>query len=151
MHVATKFARATIQCLEEIAGFLGPGECTFHSQDDKAKVLIGLPAAQKHVPLLMHLEHKVRLQDHDFAVGSQHKLIPSVIGDMEIFPKKMTGDAVTYSGPTYVAIRSAKHTVSSAFHHLTNMKRIRSLPEFEGSFTNSNSEKKPVMIITVDG
>ena len=31
------------------------------------------------------------------------------------------------------------------------MKRVRSLPEFEGSFTNSINQKKLVMIITVDG
>ena len=62
-----------------------------------------------------------------------------------------TGDAVTYNGPTYIAIRSGKHTGSSEFHHLTDMKRVRSLPEFEGSFTNSINQKKPVMIITVDG
>ena len=55
--------------------------------DDKAKVPFGLPAAKKHVPLLMHLEYKVLLPDHDFTVGAQHKLIPSVIGVMEILPK----------------------------------------------------------------
>ena len=66
----------------------------------------------------MHVEYKVLLPDHDFTVGAQ------------------TGDAVTYNGPTYIAIRSGKHTGSSAFHYLTDMKRVRSLPEFEGSFTN---------------
>ena len=55
---------------------------------------------------------------------------------------------MSYNDPTYIAIRSAKHTGFSAFHHLVDMKRIRSLPEFESSFKNS---KKPVMIITVDG
>ena len=59
-------------------------------------------------------------------------------------------NAVTYSGPTYCAIRSAKHTGSSAYHHLQDMKRIRSLHIFDGSFKN-NSEAKPVMIATVDG
>ena len=59
-------------------------------------------------------------------------------------------NAVTYSGPTYCAIRSAKHTGSSAYHHLQDMKRIRSLHIFDGSFKN-NSEAKSVMIATVDG
>ena len=77
--------------------------------------------------------NKVLLPDHDFTVGAQHKLIPSVIAVMEILPKKLTGDAVTYNGPTYIATRSGKHTGSSAFHHLTDMKRVRSLTEFEGS------------------
>ena len=150
-HISTKFARASIRYLGEIASFLGPEEVTFHSQDDKAKVPIGIPAAKKHVPLLMHLEYKVQLPDHDFVVAANHKLIPSVIGDMQVMPRKLTGDAVSYNDPTYIAIRSAKHTGSSAFHHLIDMKRIRSLPEFEPSFKNSKNSKKPVMIITVDG
>ena len=41
-------------------------------------------------------------------------------------------------------------TGSSAYHHLQDMKRIRSLDIFDGSFKN-NSDAKPVMIVTVDG
>lgn len=149
-HVATKFARSTINSLEEISGILGPTQVTFHSQDDKAKIALGLPAAKKQTPILMHMEYKVRLPDHDFVVARLHKLIPSVIGDMKIKPQTLSSDAVTYSGSTYVAIRSAKHSGSSALHHLQDMKRIRSLPEFESSFTNGDGIK-PVMIVTVDG
>ena len=43
-HPYTKFARATINALEELAGILGPGDVTFHSQDDKAKVSVGFTA-----------------------------------------------------------------------------------------------------------
>ncbi len=57
-------ARSTIRHLEEIAGFLGPEEVIFHSQDDKAKVSIGLTAANKQAPLVMHVEYKVKLPDH---------------------------------------------------------------------------------------
>ena len=62
----------------------------------------------------------------------------------------LTSNALTYSGPTYVAIRSAKHTGSSAYSHLQDMKRIRSLPEFAESFKLDETKKK-VMIVTVDG
>ena len=46
-HPCTKFARATINALEELAWLLGPGDVTFHSHDDKAIVPIGLMAASK--------------------------------------------------------------------------------------------------------
>ena len=46
-HESTKFARPTIHTMEEIAGILGPQQVTFHSQDDKAKVSLGLPVANK--------------------------------------------------------------------------------------------------------
>ena len=44
-HPYIKFARATINALEELAGLLGPGDITFHSQDDKVKAPIGFTAA----------------------------------------------------------------------------------------------------------
>ena len=148
-HVATKFAHSTISALEELAGVLGPQQVTFHSQDDKAKVALGLPAASKQAPIVMHMQYQVRLPDHDFAVAKMHKLIPSVISDMTI--KTLPKDAVSYSGPTYIGIRSAKHSESSAFHNLQDMKRIRLLEEFQRSLKNDEGEYKPVMIVTVDG
>ena len=127
-HPDTLFARASISNLEELASLLGPQEVTFHSQDDKARVPIGLTAANKQAPLLMHMEYRVRLTDHDFVIAPRHNLVPSVIASMTV--KKNSKMAVTYSGPTYVGIRSAKHSTSSAYHHLCDMKRIRGLDEF---------------------
>ena len=69
---------------------------------------------------------------------------------MEIKEKSYSREAVTYSGPTYVAIRSAKHSQSNVLYHLQDRKLIRSLDEFSGSFENE-SNVKPVMIVTVDG
>ena len=123
-HPRTNFAKATINALEELAGLLGPRVVTFHSHDDKVKVPIGITAASKQAPLLMHMEYKVILPDHDYVVASQHKLIPSVIGDMQVRENDFSGDAVTYSGTTYCAIRSSKHSGSSAYHHLQDMKRL---------------------------
>ena len=56
-----------LNVLEELAGLLGPGDVTFYSQDDKAKVLIGLLAASKQPPLSIHMEYKVTLPDHSYA------------------------------------------------------------------------------------
>ena len=91
----------------------------------------------------MHMEYEVKLPGHDFAVGENQKLIPSVIGDMQVVKSSdLASNAVTHSGPTYVAIRSAKHTGSSAYSHLQDMKRIRSLPEFAETFKFDETEKK---------
>ena len=98
------------------------------------------------------MEYQVTLSDHDFVVGSKHKVIPSVIGDMKVVKSKdLTNDTVSYSGPTYIAIRSTKHSGSSAFRHLLDMNRTRSLPEFTEIFQNQHSREKKVMIVTVDG
>ena len=69
-HLCTNFAKATINALEELAGLVGPREVTFHSQDDKAKVPIRITAASKQALLLMRMECKVILQDHDYVKAS---------------------------------------------------------------------------------
>ena len=146
-----RFGKATINAMEEVASILSPQQVTFHAQDDKAKVAVGLPAVKKQAPILMHMQYQVQLPDHDYIVAPMHKLIPSVIADMEVKEKMFSKEAVGYTGTTYVGIRNAKHTGSSAYHHLQDMICIRTLPEFESSFKNENREDKPVMMITIDG
>ena len=77
--------------------------------------------------------------------------ILSVMSDMGVREKYFSGDAITYSAPTCCDIRSTKHSCSSAYHHLQDMKRIRSLNIFNHSFNNDTSESKPIMVVTVDG
>lgn len=73
----------------------------------QARVPIGKTAANKRTPLIMHLEYRVQLPDHDWVVAEKHKLIPLVYAFIEIDAEK-AGDkkAVTYSGPIYISIRS---------------------------------------------
>lgn len=57
-HKDSMFAMTTINHINELASMLGPNEVTYLSQDDKAKIPIGLPAAAKQGPLLMHMEYR---------------------------------------------------------------------------------------------
>ena len=92
------------------------------------------------------------MEYHGIVVAPKHKLIPSVIGDIKLVKSKdQTNDAVTYSGATYIGIRSAKHSASSEFAHFQDMMRVRSLPEFATSFQTDRHEEKKVMIVTADG
>ena len=120
--------------------------------DDKAKVSIGITVAKKQTSLFMRMEYQVTLPDHDSVVGSKHKLIPSVIGNMKVVKSKdLINDAVSYSYPACMAIRSTKHSGLSAFYHLRDMNRACSLPEFTKSFQNQHYREKKIMIVTVDG
>lgn len=85
-HVDGLFCASTIHRLEELASLLGPKEVLFVSQDDKARVPIGLTAANKQAPLLMHVEYRVSLPDHDWVIAARHKLIPSVYAGIVIQP-----------------------------------------------------------------
>lgn len=71
-------------------------------------------------------------------------------------------EAVTYSGPTYIAIRSGKHSSSTVTTHATDLDRLLRLDSFKEltkikkttdqiSIDHSEDEVKPVLIITVDG
>jgi len=77
-HVDAHFAAACFNYLKDLTVLMGP-ECSFFlSQDDKARIPLGLPAASKQAPLLMHLEYRIQLPGHDWVVSERHKLIPSV-------------------------------------------------------------------------
>jgi hypothetical protein len=61
--------------LEELTSLIGPKYVYFMSQDDKARVPIGLAAENKQFPLLMRLECKISLPDHDWVSTARHKMI----------------------------------------------------------------------------
>ena len=151
-HLDTKFAETSIHYLENIASILGPDQVFFISQDDKARVPIGVTAANKQAPLLMHMEYRIKLPDHDWVIAEKHKLIPSVYAGIKI-TSNMLGQpqAVGYSGPTYIAIRSGKHSASTANTHAQDFETLLELEEFQALCKTGHGLVKPVVIMTVDG
>ncbi|CAF4344729.1 unnamed protein product, partial [Rotaria magnacalcarata] len=145
-HVDQYFAMNTINHLKTLASMFGSDAVFFLSQDDKARVPIGLPAARKQAPLLMHLDYKISLPDHDFVVAPGHKLIPSVYAACTINNK----NEVTYSGPTYISIRSGKHDSSTAETHHRDFSLLFESKDFQ-SVMKLNDKCKPIVIICVDG
>ena len=82
--------------------------------------------------MLMHVEYRVSLPDHDWVVAAQHKLTPSVYAGIVVQPNGLgKPEAVSYSGPTYIAIRSGKHSSSTAYAHTLDFERLLQLPEFD--------------------
>ena len=77
-HVDSHFAMASVKHARELASLFSKENVFFLSQDDKARVPLGLPRSKKQTAILMHAEYKVSLSDHDFPIGKSHKLIPSV-------------------------------------------------------------------------
>lgn len=77
-HEDALFARCSIRHLKELLSFLGPEDVAVVSQDDKARISLGVSAAKVQQPILTHMEYRVRLPDHDWVVAEKHKIIPSV-------------------------------------------------------------------------
>ncbi|CAF3745929.1 unnamed protein product [Rotaria sp. Silwood1] len=146
-HEDGHFATATIRYIKDLASIFG-NNCVFYlSQDDKCKVPLGLPAARLQASMLMHLDYRIRLPDHDWIVAPRHQLIPSVYAGCLL---SQDGD-LSYSGPTYIAIRSAKHDLSTAESHAIDFDRLVCLKEFENVARNETGQVKPIVIVTVDG
>ena len=86
-------------------------------------------------------------------VASRNKLISSVYAGTEV-QKDSLGklEAVTYAGPTYIALKSGKHCSSSAYSHGLDYERLLELEEFD-IVTKDSSKKmiKPIFIMSVDG
>ena len=70
--------------MKDIASLFGAENVFILSVDDKAKVPIGVTAANKQSPLIMHVDNEIRLPYHDFAKATRHKLTPSVYFACEI-------------------------------------------------------------------
>ena len=79
----------------------------------------------------------VKLPDHNFVVGERHKIIPSVYGVCNILPS----GKVSYSGDTFIRLRSGKHDSSTAFTHAYDLKKLFE----EGSIPN-----KPIFVLETD-
>ncbi|GBP89102.1 hypothetical protein EVAR_64370_1 [Eumeta japonica] len=59
--------------------------------------------------------------------------------------------AVGYSGPTFIAIRSGKHSSSTANTHAQDFETLLELEEFRPLAKTDHGLVKPVVIMTVDG
>ena len=57
-NVDRMFAKSIVDDVHDIYSLFGPDCITFLSNDDKARIALGLPAAKLQTPILMHLELK---------------------------------------------------------------------------------------------
>ena len=155
-HVSARFCFATGRMIRELASWLGPKWCIFISPDDKATCPMGIPAATKQGKVLMHLDYKLKLPDHQYVVASRHKLKPSVYALCVIDPS-LVGfpDAVQYTGPTAIRIRSCKHDKSTSRTHLRDLKLLLSGidcgTEWRKLVVSSDGKTRPVVILRPDG
>ena len=72
-------------------------------------------------------------------LSSEQSTIPSVYGLCDIALKH---GRVTYSGDTFIRIRSGKHDTSSAYTHAYDVREL---------FNSNLIERKPVLVMGTDG
>ena len=84
--------------MQALESLFGPDAILYLSNDDKARVAIGITAANKQASMLMKVDYKVRILDHDFVIAPKHTLIPSVYAVCNIDP---ADGKTTYSGTSF--------------------------------------------------
>ena len=153
------FVMASVMFTRDLKNLFGDNQVFFLSQDDKARVPLGLPISKKRTAILMHLEHKVTLPNHDFPIGEKHKPIPTVYAAC-----LKNDDEVSYNDPTFISIRSGKHDKSCARKlipmilkefraetHFDDFERILHFEEFQDAALTPNKDAKPLVFVSVDG
>ena len=145
-HMDSHFAMASVKHAREFASLFSKENVFFLSQDDKARVPLGLLVSKKQTAILMHLEYKVSLPDHDFPIGGSPKLIPSVYASC----LQKEDQSIGYSGPTFTAIRSGKHDKSCAASHMEDFRSLIQAEEFQTACKNGDNIK-PLVFVSVDG
>ena len=120
------------QFLQDIVALFGSKSVFVISVDDKANVPIGVTAAIKQAPLVMHISYEIRLPNYGFVKATKHKLTPSVYAGCEIRSPSAWADLeISYSESTYVAIRSGKHDSSTAYSHGKDFSHVMEMKEFQ--------------------
>ena len=95
------YAKSLQDDLQSLESLFGPDAILYLSNDDKARIGIGVTAANKQASMVMNVQYKVRLLDHDFCIAPRHTLIPSVYAVCNIDPND---GSMTYSGTFYIPI-----------------------------------------------
>ncbi|KAF2902872.1 hypothetical protein ILUMI_03314 [Ignelater luminosus] len=144
-HEDTHFCAGQIKHIRDLAELLGPQAVNVLSVDDKARVPLGLPAAQKQAPILMRYERQILMPDHDYPIAKGLKLIASVIGILCFKDWK-----VSYSGPTCISIRGGAIDSSTAETHRQDLIKYLHHDKMRDYFW-SNNRIKPVLVVFSDG
>ncbi|CAB4489434.1 unnamed protein product [Rhizophagus irregularis] len=76
-HIDEHYCLASVKGAKQFAALFSTHSVII-SQDDKAKVPLGIPAVGRTFQTIQSFQEPVTLPDHDFPVGMQQKLIPSV-------------------------------------------------------------------------
>ncbi|CAB4063243.1 unnamed protein product [Lepeophtheirus salmonis] len=113
------FAKSYTDDMKDLDPLFGPDAFNYFSNDDKARVPLGFAATNLQAPILMSLKYKVRLADHNFAISTRHKLLPLVYAECKI----LEDGKWSYSGKTFIRVRSGKHDSSTALTHTFDLKK----------------------------
>src|SRR5204863_2818790 len=125
-HLNEHYCLASVKGAKQFAA-LFPSHSIIISQDDKAKVPLGIPAVGRTFQTIQSSREPVTLPDHDFPIGMQQKLIPSVY--LLINPKN-TNDTFR-NGQLSIFIRPQYQVGTSSATHMSDLNSLTQDARFD--------------------
>ncbi|CAB4406867.1 unnamed protein product [Rhizophagus irregularis] len=116
------------------------------SQDDKAKIGLGVPAVGRTFHTLQSVHEPVSIADHDFPLGSGQKLIPSVY--LMIKPNEANDELRT--GQLAIFVRRQWSLGTSSLTHMQDLESLV-LDSQYNDVLKKNGEIRPIWVLLVDG
>ncbi|CAG8775471.1 30566_t:CDS:2 [Gigaspora margarita] len=116
------------------------------SQDDKAKVPLGIPAVGRTFKSIETVNKPVSIPDYDFPLGSKMKFIPSAY--LLINPKDTNNNL--RSGYLSIYVRPEYFVGTTAATHMIDLISIVNSREYD-KFINIEGKVRPLWILIVDG
>jgi len=116
------------------------------SQDDKAKIGLGIPAVGQTFHTLQSVHKPIRVADHDFPAGSGQKLVPSVY--LMIKPNELNDELRT--GQLAIFVRRQWSLGTSSITHMQDLERLTLDPQYN-DILKTDGEIRPIWVLLVDG
>src|SRR6266542_5951120 len=117
-------------------------EAIIISQDDKAKVRLGIPTVGHTFKTIQSVNEPVTVKDHDFPTSSKMKLIPSVY--LVINPADSSN--TLHTGQLSIFIRPEYFIGTSSETHMADLENIVSNEDFSSTL-KKESQVRPIWIL----
>lgn len=143
-HIDGHYCLASVKNAKQFAASFSD-KIVILSQDDKAKVAVGIPVVGRHFETMQSVRESVSVADHDFPIGLSQKLVPSVY--LMINPKE--GDDSVRDGQIAIFIRAQWHLGSSSMTHMTDICSLITNKKFDEVF-KWQGVVKPLWVLLVD-
>ncbi|PKB95475.1 hypothetical protein RhiirA5_385935 [Rhizophagus irregularis] len=144
-HVDEHYCLASVKGVKSFATAF-PQDVLIISQDDKAKVPLGMAAVGRTFKTIQTTNEPVSVPDHDFPKAAKHKLVPSVY--LLINPSD-TNDSLR-SGKVRIFIRPEYFLSTSCETHMVDLMSITKEENFR-EFTHNGDTVKPFWCLLTDG
>ncbi|PKC10142.1 hypothetical protein RhiirA5_498690 [Rhizophagus irregularis] len=140
-HPDTHYCLASVKCAKQFTSTFADVSVVI-SQDDKAKIGLGVPAVRRTFHKLQSVNEPATIADHDFPIGFGQKLIPSVY--LIINPNESNDELRT--GKLAIFIRPQWSLGTSSLTHMQDLESLASNSQYDDAL-KTNGMIRPIWIL----